>query len=201
MSRQLSQADERDPAVVARQEQIAREESGEGAAASGGFECCPEEVVNLISSALQKWHRTLFAQGVTIDAVFSRKWNKDGEPIAALKRHGIPALAKIKVTSLEDRVRGLGDAKLVIDGNAWERMSANRRLALLDHKLEHLDLAVDRDGIPKIDDNGRPKLKTKPHDWELAGFESVAKRQGENAIEVQEIAAFKERFAQLDLPI
>lgn len=225
-----SEADERDPAVVKTQQQMngddgvattdgpaaAREEreaAGDdfGIASTEefphadadepanrkaiGYEHPPKEVYDLIDQAMTKWHVELVSAQVKVAPLFARAYDRHGDAIPAIKVRGHAAIAKIKITSLEDRVRGLGDAKLVIDGARWERMGHNARLAMLDHELEHLELDED-----KLDDAGRPKLKMKHHDWEMAGFEEVARRQGENAIELAQIHQFHERYGtQLQL--
>lgn len=197
--------DERDPAVVAAQ-QASESENGNGAEPIGdadepsnrksiGYDHCPAEVEEMLQSAMTKWHPELVEAKVEIRPLFALAYSRSGEAIPAIKVRGHAVLAKIKITSLEDRVRGLGDATMLIDGARWERMGHNARLALLDHELEHLQ--VDEE---KLDDAGRPKIKMKHHDWELAGFDDVMKRQGENSIELQNVALLKERFAQLLIP-
>jgi hypothetical protein len=160
-----------------------------------GYDHCPTEVSKMIEDAMNRWHPELSQARVEIRPLFALAYSRSGEAIPAIKVRGHAVLAKIKITSLEDRVRGLGDAKLLIDGARWERMGHNARLALLDHELEHLQ--VDEE---ELDDAGRPKLKMKHHDWEISGFDDVMKRQGENSIELQNVALLKERFAQLLIP-
>lgn len=162
------------------------------------YTVCDPEVDKLIAVAIKDYHKELDAAGVTIHAVFARNFDGDGEPIAAVKAHGVAAAAKIQITSLVDRVRGIKDAKLTIDGHYWDRASESRRLALLDHELEHLTVQTDDAGV-KFDDAGRPKLRMRHHDWELTGFASVVERHGEASVEAQQFSYFQDEFGQLCL--
>jgi len=194
-----TEADERDPKGVASQQAMNGDEPHPDADEPSnrraiGYEHPPKEVYDLLDTAMTRWHPELVQAQVKVAPLFARAYDRHGDAIPAIKVRGHACIAKIKITSLEDRVRagGLCDAKLLIDGSRWERMGHNARLAMLDHELEHL--IVDED---KLDDAGRPKLKMKPHDWSVEGFDEVAKRQGENSIEVQGAAALRERFAQM----
>jgi Putative phage metallopeptidase len=210
--KKAEKTDERDPKVAETQDKMLADEghkangngngasNGKRASSSGdepsnrksiGYEKCGKDVDQVVKYACQQWHNDLVGAGVTIGCIFARAYDRHGERIPAIKVHGFPALAKISITNLEDRVRGLPDAKLVIDGNEWDRMNPNARAALVDHELEHLMVG------DETDDFGLPKLKIKQHDWQLAGFYQVAERQRENAPEVQAIAAFREDCGQL----
>lgn len=94
----------------------------------------------------------------------------------------------------------------MIDGYEWNKASDRQRLALIDHELEHLALIENKPTKKepnltgfKRDDLGRPKLKTRPHDWELAGFQTIALRHGENSHEARQFAAFRDEFGQLNM--
>lgn len=162
------------------------------------YERCGSDVRDLIARTLKANYPELASLGMTVDAVFVSAQNADDEPVCALKRHGIPAAAQIQITPLSDRARGMADVKLTIDAYAWSRLSATSSAALIDHELQHIDrVASETDN--GIDDLGRPKLKLRPHDWELAGFATVAKRHGEAAVEVIEVKRFEAEFGQLVL--
>jgi hypothetical protein len=158
------------------------------------YEVCGNDVQKLLSKAMSEYHPDLAAHKVTVQAVFARNYDKEQNPVPAVKMHGHPAAAKISVTSLQDRARGLADAKLLIDGNKWEHLSQETRIALLDHELEHLIAGEERDDL------GRPKLQTRHHDYLLAGFESILQRHGNKAIEHREMTNFQTEYGQLFLP-
>lgn len=61
--------------------------------------------------------------------------DENGDPIgSALKHNGYAAMATIKKTSLKDRVAGLGDAVLIVDGDKWDEWTDAELDALLDHE-------------------------------------------------------------------
>ena len=163
------------------------------------YEACGETVDNLIAATIKKSHPDLLRLGATIAGVFVVKVDKDDTPEVGLKRNGLPAAAKIQITPLADRARGMDDAKLTICAHAWERLSENQRAALIDHELQHLELKPTEDengAIVETDDLGRPRLRLRPHDWELAGFEAVVERHGENALEAIQIERFKADYGK-----
>ncbi len=172
------------------------------------FERAPKAIEALVQKAMELYQPALLKERVTIDAIIVRKTKgteDETEDVHALKRSGYPIDAKIGVTSLQDRARGIADAKLMIDGFEWNKATDRQRLALIDHELEHLVLVehepTEKD--PAIyflkDDLGRPKLKVRPHDWELAGFQTVAIRHAEHSHEAMQFAAFRADYAQLNL--
>jgi Putative phage metallopeptidase len=113
---------------------------------------------------------------------------------APLKINGDPCAAIISVVSYKQRVDNRRDAELLIDAKIWNDLNEAQRRALLDHEATHLQVQFDKDGIIKTDDCGRPKLKMRLHDWTCTGFRSVAKRHGENALEVIQARAFVKKF-------
>ena len=161
------------------------------------YDRVPDEVNKMIAGVMKEYHGELEAAGVTLQVLWAFSYDADGEPVPAMKVRGHIALAKTSVTSLPDRVRGLPDAKIVIDREfGWNRFSETRRLALIDHEITHLTLVLDRDGNVRADDLGRPKLRLRNHDWELTGFAEVAERHGEAAIEVHEMVRWQEERGQ-----
>lgn len=170
------------------------------------YELADEKTAELVKRAMVLYHQrpvnNLVANLVTVQAIFARDVDADGVMSPAIKIRGYPAAAKIQVTSLEDRARGMADAKLTIDDYVWQGLPESRRLALLDHELEHLEIVMrtTKTGIMVArDDLGRTKLKIKPHDFELGFFASVAERHGEAAIEVREVQRFHETYGQFCL--
>lgn len=155
------------------------------------LEPAPDEVLEHCRAVAQQYHPELVEAGVTFAVLMAE--NEDGP---AVKVHGWPCAAKVKVNNLEQRTQGMADATITIDSEQWTLYSSAQCEALLDHELEHLVLAKDKDGAVKRDDLNRPKLRCRPHDYELAGFVSVAKRHGREAVEVAEAKKFRERFGQ-----
>lgn len=141
------------------------------------YQLCGEEVTDLAEEITKAYHQDLHQAGVQVRYLYAFKVDKAEQPNGhALKHHGYPALAIIKINSLKDRVAGLADATCLIEGDAWNERGEAQRKAILDHELEHLTLVVDDAGAVEKDDAGRPKLKMRLHDYQLGGFESVLER-------------------------
>lgn len=116
--------------------------------------------------------------------------DEHGEPKgAALKHHGVPALATIKINGYGDRVEGKPDVTIKLDEDHWHGITDAQKRALLDHEFAHLVPRTDEEGNVLADDCGRPKLRMRPHDYELTGFHAVIDRHGEHAAEVIEVRA------------
>lgn len=146
-----------------------------------------------ILGVMKYYHPKLSEAGVTLDILFAA--NPAG---GAVKHNGHRCAAKIKKTSLEDRVAGKSDAVLIIDAERWKRSSSRERTALMDHELTHLQLSfMPRTTIVNRDDIGRPVLRLRKDDWCLTGFGEVVQRHGVNAVEGQMVAVVKRRLEQL----
>jgi hypothetical protein len=57
-----------------------------------------------------------------------------------------------------------------------------------------------KDGAPKRDDLGRPKLQQRPFDFELYGFHDVAARHGAHSVEVHNFRVLFDEHGQTYLP-
>lgn len=145
------------------------------------YEAAPAETLAFIRQVMRDYHPSLDQAGVTVGAVFAygpRDDENDDEITGpAIKHRGFPALATIKITSLKERAMGLPDAYITIDGDQWSAFNEARRVALIDHELEHLE------PVGKTDDLNRPRLEMREHDFMLTGFLSVAKRHGSMSFE------------------
>lgn len=160
----------------------------------------PDGAINMVTAMMFEHHKDLHNAGVTVEVLFASKLNKDEEPEPPMMVRGHQALAKISITSDDDRLLGIADAKLVIDAvYGWDRQTEARRQAIIDHELTHLELVRDKDDQIKVDDHGRPKLKIRHHDWELTGFAEVCERHGEAAIEAREMTRWAEQWGQFAL--
>lgn len=162
------------------------------------YEKCSNNVRSLLGEIVDSHYPELADAKVTIDLlfVFDDSEKVTVPPKAALKHHGWPALAVVSITKLKDRVRGCKDALIVIDGDRWESLTQAERRALLDHELCHLQLQI-RGGELLKDSAGRPKLKIRPHDFEIGGFHTVINRYQESALELQALATAAEVHGQL----
>jgi len=160
------------------------------------------EVHDMIGDLCEKYHGELNDTNVTIGVVFAfgTRSAKGKILTPALKHHGVPAAAIVKINSLKARVEGLPDATIFIDGDEWVDWTAERKHAVLDHELCHLTVAHDKDDFVKSDDLGRPILKMRPHDFEVGWFREIANRHGEASLEVEQAKSLANPRGQLLFP-
>jgi len=150
------------------------------------FRKADPDVFALVAKTLKDTYPELKELGVTVQCLFAYPPTNPstGEPTGpALRHHGYPAAAVIKVTSHADRVAGLADAVLKVDADWWKGASDESKAALIDHEICHLEVATDDEGNPKYDDAMRPKLRSRPHDHEVGLFAAVVSRHGAKAVE------------------
>lgn len=150
------------------------------------YEVAGQEVVYAWSGLVALYYEWISKHNVTFNFLMAHgPRNEDGETLApAIMLHGHQAAATVKINSLKDRVKGMADVTIEIDGDQWPEWSLLRRLAVLDHELYHLELRTNADGSPKLDDCGRPMLTLKKHDFHFGGFREIANRHRESAFEV-----------------
>lgn len=166
----------------------------------------PEEIVAIVMDQLRRHHPELFETKCTIGITIAR--SDDGSP--AVKHHGAPALATIKVISAKDRTKKKCDAEMLIDGGEWDELEDDQKPALADHELSHLKrveysekqlkkLRKENPNAPawKIDCHGRPRLRTIPADFTPGdAFKGVIARHGEAAVEFIGARRFNEFASQ-----
>lgn len=156
----------------------------------------------VVQSVMKTWHRDLVEAGVTVRCQFAHgKRDAKGEAIPpALRFRGQPAEAIITINSHKNRVGGLADVTMVVDGDEWPTWDDKHRMALVDLKLTELVLVRDKEGEIVTDDGFRPKLKRRPYDWQLAGYEATAQRHREDAVEVVEFRKVVDLYGQVLMP-
>ena len=159
----------------------------------------PSDAALMLEMVIQKYHDRLVRAGVTIGIEFAHKAADSKEP-TALKLHGRYCQAIASITPYRARVRGCKDAYVTVDNECWAKKNKQERVALLDHELTHFELDLDKDGNLRSDDRGRPKLKMRPHDWEIGGFDEVVQRHGvDTAPESVVVRQYLGRSKQLTL--
>lgn len=152
------------------------------------YQPCNEAVRLMVDEILKEFedHQPLIDSGMKIDLVFAfPKYDDDGKPIGvALRKNGLRALGITRKVSLKDRAKGHGDAEICLDGEWWEHNSGDdERRALLDHELHHIAIIVNKHGVLKTDDLGRPQIRLRKHDVEIGWFDIVASRHGTASLE------------------
>lgn len=144
-----------------------------------------EGVLEMAQQVLEKYetHKPLLDAKVRIDYLLA--WpdeDEKGDPTGpALMHHGFQVLGVVRKLPIKDRVKGLGDAEVVLDGEWWadEARTDAEKIGLLDHELHHLEVVKDDEDKVQKDSANRPKLRLRKHDVEFAGFKIVAVRNGE----------------------
>lgn len=154
------------------------------------YERADADTVAQVAARAEDYYPDLTAAEVRFDVLLAYGTRKEGQIVTpAIRHHGYPALAVIRVLGTKDRAAGRADVELTIDGDHWIHMGEARRFALIDHELHHLALVWEDEErrVPKPDDNGRPRLKLRKHDFEIGGFHDIAKRHKAEAPEVVEV--------------
>ncbi len=145
-----------------------------------------------------RYHGPLKEVGVVIDLLLAHAArDKNDDPTgAAVKHGGYPAAATIRIVSLKDRVAGLGDAQLIVDGDRWGEWTDAELDATLDDKLTQLEIVIDKDGAVVRDDVNRPKLKIRLYDVQIGIFQSVATKHKMDSFAVQAVATVGKAFVE-----
>jgi hypothetical protein len=126
--------------------------------------------------------------------------DEDDEPRGeALSCRGRPILGKIRISSIEDRAEGMADVRVLLNGDRWGQLSAPMQRSVIDECLTSIEVQR-KDGAPKRDDLGRPKLQQRPFDFELYGFHDVAARHGAHSVEVHNFRVLFDEHGQTYLP-
>lgn len=143
----------------------------------------------LVDGVLTECHTDLVNAGMTFKLMFCEGGeDKEGCPTPALKDGGYVVAGLLVISPLRNRAAGIADVLIEIDWNEWKALTDKQGLALIDHLLAGVILSTDKDGEPKIDTTGRPKLVKRPYDFRILAFDDVLTRHGANAIQKDEIA-------------
>lgn len=158
------------------------------------YELAPDDLVQTVKKVAKKYHPEI-AKHVEITVMLATNTNGP-----ALMHNGYQAAAIIRRTTEKDRVAGLADAVLIIDGNRLDEWTAETVDALIDHELQHLEI-VYKDGEIARDNCGRPKLKLRKHDAQIGVFYSVIERHGPDALDTKIVAKLAEDTKQWVQPM
>lgn len=141
-----------------------------------------KDVTEMAQEILAKWHPELEEYGVTFDLLFVT----DDHGRSCLKLGGYPCAAVVRSVPARDRVKGCADIEITIDGSegaGWPTWGEPRQRAVLDHEIYHVEL-VKKHGSVETDCAKRPKTRLRLHDWQMGGFDEIAKRHKEHSAEV-----------------
>jgi len=167
------------------------------------YKRCDQSVSDLASEILCRFetHKPLLDAKVRIDLVFAMPdLDEDGHPINdALKKNGVRALGICRKLGLKDRALGRGDVEISLDHYWWTQTADElMQKALLDHELHHIAVVVAKTShLPRCEEDGRPKIRLRKHDFEFGWFTIIAARHGEHSQERIQAREIFERAGQL----
>ena len=160
------------------------------------------EVHARIADLQKRYHPEHVEAGLKVDVVFVDIDDRNAdESTPALKLHGYPCDAVVRIVPLKQRAKGMGDAEIEIDLHRYDGMEEDERNALLDHELYHIEICRNRKTKKiALDTVARPKLSMRLHDRELGWFDAIAQRHGDASGEVQQARALFDRAGQFYWP-
>lgn len=163
------------------------------------YEKGSKETLAIVKELVKEFHKDLDTQEVKIDVLMAFAPENDaGEKVGcAVRLHGYQANALTSIVNLKNRVKGCGDAEIILDGDMWDSLEEKQQRAILDHQLQFLVVRRNHTGEVLVDTHGRPKLGMRKHDRQVGWFDSVAKRHGEDSIEVQQAKAIFDEAGQV----
>jgi hypothetical protein len=147
------------------------------------------ELLKLVGDILRDVYALdLQAAGVRVTPLYAHAAQDENGELkgAAITAGGMPAPVVARVVSQRERVAGLDDALLVVDGDRWPGWDDDYRRAVVDHGLQQIELVIDPEsdqGAPLLDDCNRPRLRKRRPDFAVAGYASVVSRHGRLAPE------------------
>lgn len=166
------------------------------------YDTAPATIHERIAALVRANHPDLLEAQVTfwVQMVYAAR-DKHGMPKGhALKYGGSAAVALASVVPYPWRQKGMPDVRIRIDGDWWKDAPEAEQESTLDHELQHCMVLRDKHGSIKSDDLGRPKIKLRPHDWLMGGFDVIMERHKEHALETQFAATVSRKLVQMNLP-
>lgn len=149
------------------------------------YQIAPKELQKFCKEVIVQHHGDLDSADAKVDILLAFRDPEKEAP--ALSREGHRILGTSKVITLKDRVKGMGDCEIILDGDEWGAMSPQYQEALLDHQLEHFEVKRDKDGSFIFDDLNRPVIKIRPPDRVIRIFDSVASRYRDASLEMRQL--------------
>jgi hypothetical protein len=163
------------------------------------FTLATKDTHKLCEELIRKHHPDLDTTAAKVDIVMAFR-DPDGEA-PAMEKDGHRIYGKASLIGLKDRVKGMGDCEVMLDGDVWEDLADKVKAAILDHELEHFEVKRDKQGDFILDDLSRPTMKIKSHDRQIGWFDTVARRHGAMSMEIMELQKlFNDEAGQTYLP-
>ena len=113
----------------------------------------------------------------------------------AIVRRGATVYAYINLVHPKNKLFKPYSAEITIDGDKWMEFTDEKKMALLDHELTHVDFKLDKKtGDVKKDEDGNPILRLIYDEIQFTAFSSVARKHGPNSVEYQTLQTLKDKF-------
>ena len=159
-----------------------------------------KDLCELVTQVISDYHVDLEAASVSIGILIATPTDREmANDAPHLKFQGRPVVASVKIVSAENRRLCEFDALLKVCDESFRAMDESERIAAIDGAISRLELARDKDDMPKFDEHGRPQLKMRLPDVFVSGFASVIRRHGADAVEARQLKVLFEGYRQLML--
>jgi hypothetical protein len=162
------------------------------------FTLATPETHELCKQLIELYHPDMDSAAAKVDIVMAFR-DPDGDA-PAMEKDGHRILGLASTIKLKDRVKGMGDCEIMLDGDAWENLTDKHKAALMDHELEHLEVKRDKIGDFVMDDLIRPVIKLRNHDRQFGWFDNIARRHRSDSMEVQQMQKLFLEVGQTYLP-
>ena len=149
------------------------------------YKLADEETMQLVTQVMNESHKHLSEVGARFQIVMSEAVDRDGNITYSLFANGVCCAAKIGLYNKKNRIIKNIDFEITIDSLFWENATIEERKSTIDHELTHIAIKLDKEGLPKIDDDGLVCFKMKRHDLVYWGFKEILERNKSNSIEYQ----------------
>jgi len=156
---------------------------------------------DLCADIVQLYHPDLETTGATFDIVFALRDPESESDKPTLSVAGKRVYGISKPHGLKERVMGLKDAEILLDGDVWPEISADIKRALLDRHLQYFEVKRNKEGEFVMDDLNRPILTLRKPDRVYEWFDAVADRHRQNSIEGMEARNLFIQARQTYLPL
>lgn len=145
------------------------------------YEKCSKDIATFAQSILEQHatHKPLVEAKVKIDFIFAFGERNEKEELVsdALRKYGQRVIAITKKVGEKDRVKGNGDAEIILDHDYWDEADEAIQKAILDQQMHYLEVVKDEEkGAVIRDGAGRPKLKLRKPDVQIQWFKIIAER-------------------------
>lgn len=103
---------------------------------------------------------------------------------------------KVQICSPADVISKRYDVEIVIDSSYWELLTEDvEKLALMHSALYQLIIRVDKDGMPKMSDNGRIQLSKRKADIIVEGFSVMANTYNMASPDIKTLRRVRDEFS------